>query len=66
MGVVVEFDGEQIWAQDASSWKETQQIIIDMDIGNHLLKITSIALKNCEPWSWGKAGCVIVERLSFV
>ncbi|WP_156135311.1 hypothetical protein [Aeromonas taiwanensis] len=66
MGVVVEFDGEQVWAQDASSWKETQQIVIDINIGNHLLKITSIALKNCEPWSWGKAGCVIVERLSFV
>ncbi len=66
MAVVIELDNEEVWIKDASSWKETQQIVIDLTPGLHTLKVKSLALKDCEKWSWGKAGSIVIERLSII
>lgn len=60
------YDEEPIIEEDISMWRETNQIIIPIKKGtsNLKLKVRIIAIKNCEPWNWGKAGTLIIEKIS--
>lgn len=55
-----------ILEEDIAHWRETNQIIIP---SNKLLPVTTLkirvlATKNCEEWNWGKAGTIIIEKIS--
>ncbi|SMF38573.1 hypothetical protein [Pseudobacteriovorax antillogorgiicola] len=53
---------------DIAEWNESQQIVLSLvDKSRDIeIQVLIVSLKDCEPWSWGKAGTVIIERISFI
>ncbi|WP_374724365.1 hypothetical protein [Calidifontibacillus erzurumensis] len=51
--------------EDISCWKETNQISIKWKAvePKNRLKIRIQSIKDCEDWSWGKAGMILVEKI---
>jgi hypothetical protein len=52
--------------EDISYWKETNLINIKWipEDSHNKLKITVKSIKNCEDWSWGRAGTILIERVT--
>ena len=51
--------------EDIALWKETNQIFIPINNQEKEIKVTIrvLSVKNCESWSLGKAGTLIIERM---
>jgi hypothetical protein len=51
--------------EDISCWKETNQISVKWKTSTpkERLKIRILSMKDCEDWSWGKAGAILVEKI---
>lgn len=60
----------EILKSDISSWPENNQLIINlnhnnMEIGSEiLLGIKIFAKRDCEPWNWGRASNILIDRIS--
>ncbi|RFA32091.1 hypothetical protein CAI16_19010 [Virgibacillus dokdonensis] len=54
-----------ILEEDVAFWQETNEIIIPVTSDIHEIKLSFkvIAIKDCEPWSLGKAATLIIERI---
>ncbi|MEH8244883.1 hypothetical protein Q7I21_02505 [Aeromonas veronii] len=59
-------DGKEEHSRDVSECRETNKIEISYTPADESLEIQVKAVRNCEPWSWGKAGKVIVEKLTII
>ncbi|WP_413378288.1 hypothetical protein [Alkalihalobacillus sp. 1P02AB] len=53
--------------EDISQWQESNTISIPFRAEDNSSKISIriVAIRDCEKWSWGRAGTLIIERLIF-
>jgi hypothetical protein len=51
--------------EDICDWKETSQIHLKWrsKLKRNDLVIRVLAIRDCEDWSWGKAGTILIERI---
>ncbi|MGO3985375.1 hypothetical protein ABI582_13390 [Pseudomonas sp. SAS7] len=63
-------DGKKLLTADVSAWKDTNQVVIPIhpyhtDAEKAVnFEVRVNCLRNCEPWNWGRAATVIIERIS--
>lgn len=62
----VSLNGQIILEEDICYWRETNQIQISWTPDSNLyeLAIKIIAVKDCEDWNWGKAGTILIEKVT--
>jgi hypothetical protein len=61
----VYINNEKFLEEDISSWRETNQVIINLTpkTAVNTLKIRVVSMRNCEDWNWGRAATILVERI---
>ncbi len=59
-------DERLLLEEDVSSWAETNhiQILWRPTHSTSVLRIHTLAIKNCEAWTWGHAGRIIVKKIA--